>query len=108
MDRFTIPMAGKDVLGAVKVGRNLGIEKDGTLYVQGIEELEKGMDAAIRNASAGKAAIAAAITERGVPTEAGAPFAQMADNVRMINSGYSYGCLDAGCEIVPYTLVEVG
>lgn len=99
MDRFTIPMAGRDVLGAVKVGKNLGIEKDGTLYVQGMEDLKNDMNACLKNVAAGKAAVAAAITERGVHTEPNDSFAQMAGNVLMINSGYGYDSL-VDCKLI--------
>lgn len=55
------------------------------------QNVEEALDGLFTSVSSGKSLIASAITDKGVPTEEDADFAEMADNIRQIPTGASTG-----------------
>ena len=115
---YELPIASKDILGGIKVGRNLSIEEDGTLNAEGgggtqitvddhLSETSENpvqnkviaikLNEVFQSVSDGKEKVAAAITDKGQPTAADATFQTMADNVLKIMSAgvitYSYSLI---------------
>lgn len=88
-DPYTLPPATTKNLGGVIVGNGLDVNESGLLSVN---------EVFFQSVSNGKANIAAAITEKGVPTAANATFETMAQNIKAIPSGGTspvdiYGCI---------------
>ena len=93
-------------MGAFKAGKNLAVDKDGTLHVTGIEQIEEKIAQTVDDIAKSKAILAGAITERGVDTAADDSFAVMAKNVMKISSGVTYDVLTNDGKLAEYTLIE--
>lgn len=88
---YTLQPATPTTLGGIKVGKNLEIEKDGTLNAVGIDLLNETLDKATQNLETGKNMLAVSITNKGVTTQATDTLETMAKNVNNIPVGASVG-----------------
>lgn len=108
MQRYTLPAAKSNELGGIKVGEDFTIEKDGTLNLKdNPEELQRQTEQLYQNVAAGKTLVAAAITDKKVPTSADATFQTMAENISKISGGISFKGISAKKIVKEYTLLEV-
>lgn len=91
MQRYILPVAKENELGGIKVGEDFAIDKDGTMNLKdNPEALQRQTEQLYQNVAAGKILVAAAITEKKVPTDANATFQMMAENVKKISGGANY------------------
>lgn len=104
---YTLPVAGKDKLGGVKIGDGMDISPDGTLSIPGFNELVQSYKDAAQSVSDGKTLLAIAITEKGIETFTEDSFQTMADNVRMISGGgYDWKAISSNHRLVNFEVVE--
>lgn len=102
MASYTLPIAQRDRLGGIKVGSDFEITNEGILNIKDIGTLRDQVAALSQMIADGKAEIAAAITDKGIPTEATDLFSVMAKNIRKINTD----AVKAGT--ADYTICMVG
>lgn len=86
---YTLPIAGKEQLGGIKIGEGFTITPDGRLDIKDYESLKTTIDTSLQNVINGKTLVANAITEKGVDTKFDATFQQMADNILNIPTSSS-------------------
>lgn len=107
MQRYVLPVAKENELGGIKVGEDFTIDKDGTMNLkENPESLKRQTEQLYQNVAAGKALVAAAITDKKVPTEATATFQMMADNIRQISGGISFMGISVKKVVKEYTMLE--
>ena len=116
---YTLPIAGKNQLGGIKIGEGFTITPDGRLDIKDYESLKTTLDTSLQNIISGKTLIANSITEKGVDTRFDDTFQQMANNILNISSGsgidfimevgspnYSLTAIYFELEIQPYVKEE--
>lgn len=84
---YTLPIAGKNQLGGIKIGEGFTITPDGRLDIKDYESLKTTLYISLQNIISGKTLIANSITEKGVDTRFDDTFQQMANNILNISSG---------------------
>ena len=111
MQRYTLPAAKSNELGGIKVGEDFTIGKDGTLNLKdNPEALQQQTEQLYQNVAEGKALVAAAITDKKVPTSADATFQTMAENVKKISGGANYEAIFPAFKInnfIPGSLLAI-
>ena len=108
MAKYILPVATENILGGVKIGNGIDVTQDGVISIKDYNQMKEDISLLEELVKQGKALVASAITDKKVPTEAGATFQKMANNILAIPNGVSYNGIFVTVEVKPFTLISKG
>ena len=102
---YTLPVAGKNVLGGIKVGDDFTITPEGVLGIKDYENILNSVNELQNSVNNGKKLIAEAIKTKGVYASETESFESLASKIQNIKIGISYETTAKQFRILPYSLV---